>query len=72
MSRTQAQKLAKGRDIGRELARNGIVLRARSQQTVAEEMPEAYKNVTDVVDVCRRAGMARPVARLRPLGVVKG
>ncbi len=72
MSRSQAIKQARGRDVARELERSGIVLRARSRETVAEEMPEAYKDVSEVVDACDRAGIARRVARLRPLAVIKG
>jgi tRNA-splicing ligase RtcB len=62
----------KGRDVIRELADSGIKLRAKSRQTVAEEMPEAYKDVTEVVDACVSAGIARKVVRIRPLGCVKG
>lgn len=49
-----------------------MVVRAAGMATVAEEMPEAYKDVADVVEVVHRAGLARKVARLRPLGVIKG
>jgi len=55
-----------------ELAGRGVVVRAQSLRGVAEEMPWAYKDVADVVDVVDRAGIARRVARLRPLVVVKG
>lgn len=72
MSRSQAIKAARGRDVGREIERSGVVLRARSRETVAEEMPEAYKDVAEVVDACQRAGSARRVPRLRPLAVIKG
>ena len=50
----------------------GVVARARSWRGLAEEQPDAYKNVDLVVDVVHRAGLARKVARLRPIGVVKG
>ncbi len=56
----------------RELEEQGIVVRAASRATVDEEMPEAYKDVAAVVDVVEHAGLARKVARLRPLAVVKG
>ena len=72
MSRRQAKKGAKGRDLRREFADRGIEVRASSFGTVAEEVPEAYKDVADVVRVVDGAGIGRPVARLRPLGVLKG
>jgi len=55
-----------------ELAEKGIYVRAASPKVLAEEMPEAYKDVADVVAVVERAGLARRVCRMRPLGVVKG
>jgi tRNA-splicing ligase RtcB len=72
MSRKQAIRSGKGRDIIRELAQQGIVVRVQSRETVYEEMPDAYKNVSDVVDVCAAAGISKKVAQLRPLGCVKG
>ena len=72
LSRTKARKLGRGRDIVSELAERGIVVMARGRKTVFEEMPEAYKEVEDVVDVVHNAGIANKVARLRPIGVVKG
>jgi tRNA-splicing ligase RtcB len=72
LSRTAAVKAAKGRRIDRELAEVGVVARARSWKGLAEEQPEAYKDVDEVVDVVHRAGLAKKVARLRPIGVVKG
>jgi len=72
MSRTAAVKHAQGRRIDHELAEKGIIARARSWKGLAEEQPDAYKNVDLVVEVVHRAGLARKVARLRPLGVVKG
>jgi tRNA-splicing ligase RtcB len=72
LSRTQAKKAGRGMDLVAELARRGVVVRARSTGGLAEEMPWAYKDVVDVVDVVERAGLARRVARLRPLVVVKG
>jgi tRNA-splicing ligase RtcB len=47
-------------------------VRASSFATIAEEIPEAYKDVAEVVEVVHRAGIARKVARLRPMGVLKG
>ena len=72
MSRTAAVKKAHGRRIDRELGERGIVVKARGRETLAEEMPEAYKDVDAVVSVMHEAGIARKVARLRPLAVVKG
>lgn len=72
LSRHAAAKAARGRDIFAEMAQRGVVVRARSRRTLAEEMPEAYKDVSEVVRAVELAGLARPVARLRPLAVVKG
>ena len=72
MSRTAAVKAAKGRRIDRELAEEGVVARARSWKGLAEEQPAAYKDVAQVVDVVHGAGLSRKVARLRPIGVIKG
>jgi tRNA-splicing ligase RtcB len=72
MSRTAAVKAARGRRIGEELRERGVVARAAGHQALAEEMPEAYKDVKDVVEVVHRFGISSRVARLRPLGVVKG
>jgi len=72
MSRRQAKKKARGRSLFAELEARGVVVMAAGKATVAEEMPEAYKDVADVVEVAHRAGISRKVARLRPLGVVKG
>ncbi|MBF0552482.1 MAG: RtcB family protein, partial [Deltaproteobacteria bacterium] len=70
MSRTQAKKAAKGRAIGRELEDRGIIVRWTGRHTLAEEIPEAYKNVSEVAEVVDKAGLSTKVARLRPLGVV--
>ena len=72
MSRSQALKRAQGRAIDRELAAEGIIVRSQGPKTLGEEMPEAYKDVERVVGVMHRAGISPKVARLRPLGVVKG
>jgi tRNA-splicing ligase RtcB len=72
MSRTAAIQHARGRRIDRELAAEGIIAKCRSWKGLAEEQPAAYKDVSLVVDVVHRAGLARKVARLRPMGVVKG
>ena len=72
MSRTAAVKAARGRQIGREFAARGIIARATGRDALAEEMPEAYKDVRDVVDVIHGFGLSTKVARLRPVGVIKG
>jgi tRNA-splicing ligase RtcB len=72
MSRTAAVKAARGRRIVEELAQAGVVARAAGHQSLAEEMPEAYKDVRDVVRVVHGFGISTRVARLKPLGVVKG
>ncbi len=72
LSRHAAKKLARGRNIIQELKGEGILIRAAGMATVAEEIPEAYKDVSEVVGVVEQAGIGRIVARLRPLAVVKG
>jgi len=72
MSRSQALKRAKGRSIDEELADRGIIVRSQGRKTLAEEMPEAYKDVERVVGVMDAARVSPRVARLKPLGVVKG
>ncbi len=72
MSRTAAVKHAQGRRIDKELAAKGVIARAHSWKGLAEEQPDAYKNVDLVVDVVHKANLAKKVARMRPIGVVKG
>lgn len=72
MSRTAAKHQVKGSELRHRLEAQGITVRCPSNEELAEEAPEAYKDVTRVVDVVHRAGLARKVARLRPVGVVKG
>ncbi|MBI4328796.1 MAG: RtcB family protein, partial [Chloroflexi bacterium] len=72
MSRTAAKRTLHGRDIRAELAAQGIVAKAQGWASLAEEASVAYKDVAEVVDVCQKAGLSTKVARLRPLGVVKG
>ncbi len=71
-SRARARKDMRGRQIDRELADRGIYVRAESRGVLAEEASEAYKDVAEVVGVVTGAGLVRPVARLRPLGNIKG
>jgi tRNA-splicing ligase RtcB len=72
MSRTAAVKHAQGRRIDKELAAKGVIARAHSWKGLAEEQPDAYKDVDLVVDVVHKANLAKKVARMRPIGVVKG
>jgi len=72
LSRHEALKRTKGRSIERELQDNLIHPRWVGRKTLREEFPEAYKDVSLVVDVVQRAGLSRKVAKIRPLGVVKG
>ena len=72
MSRTAALKHAAGRRIDKELEARGVIARSQSRKGLAEEQPRAYKNVDDVVDVVDAAGLSRKVARMRPIGVIKG
>ncbi len=72
MSRTQATKAGRGRSIARELAEQGVLVMAGSKGTLQEEMPEAYKNLQDVVQVVHDAGLAKKVARLKAVACIKG
>ncbi len=72
MSRHQAIKAAKGRAIARELEDKGIIVKGASRGTIVEEIPDAYKDVNDVVNVVHHAGISRKVAKLIPMGVIKG
>src|SRR5207247_11319345 len=72
LSRTAAKKEIAGVDLRRQLEAQGIVVRSASNKGLAEEAPFAYKDVDVVVDIVARAGLASRVARLVPIGVVKG
>jgi tRNA-splicing ligase RtcB len=72
MSRHAAVKHAQGRRIDKELAQRGVIARARSWKGLAEEQPDAYKDVDLVVDTVHNAGLSKKVARMRPIGVIKG
>ena len=72
MSRVKAKKAAAGRNIVREMEAKGIIVRGQSRRTVDEEISEAYKDVANVVDACALAGISQKVARLHPLGCIKG
>jgi tRNA-splicing ligase RtcB len=71
-SRHQAARHASADALSRRLAEAGILVRAKSRRGLAEEKPEAYKDIDAVIETSHRAGLARKVARLIPLGVVKG
>ena len=72
MSRTASLKHAAGRRIDKELEARGVIARSQSKKGLAEEQPDAYKNVDDVVQVVHDAGLSKKVARMRPVGVIKG
>jgi len=72
LSRKAAIRAARGRRIDKELAGAGIIARARGRTGLAEEQPDAYKDVDEVVQTVHAAGLSRKVARLRPMGVIKG
>ncbi|MGC9364193.1 MAG: RtcB family protein [Fidelibacterota bacterium] len=72
LSRTQAKKKSRGRNLYGELAEAGIFVMAEGKTTMAEEMPDAYKDVTEVVNTMHQAGITKKIARFTPVGVVKG
>jgi len=72
LSRTAAKKASRGRAIDRELEDKGIYVRWTGRSTLAEELPEAYKDISQVVEVVHESGISKKVARIRPIGVVKG
>ena len=72
MSRTAVRKGRDARAETKKLEDAGILVRAESRDGILEELPEAYKDVDEVIEVVHKAGLARKVARLRPMGVIKG
>ena len=72
LSRRKAMQITKGRSIQKDLEKQGIFVRAEGRRTLNEEVPEAYKDVDEVVKVVDAAGLSQRVARLRPIGVIKG
>ncbi len=72
LGRKAAVRKLAGRDIAEELRQAGIIVRAQDRSLLAEEAPAAYKDVADVVGICHAAGLSRRVARMRPIGVIKG
>ncbi|HZE98660.1 MAG TPA: RtcB family protein, partial [Planctomycetota bacterium] len=72
-SRGEMKRRTQGRDLFKELEEGmGVIVMAHGRDSVAEEMPEAYKDASLVVDVMERAGVTDKVARLRPIGCIKG
>jgi tRNA-splicing ligase RtcB len=72
MSRHQAIRSAKGRAIHRELEDMGIYVRVSGRESLKEEMPEAYKDIADVINVVHNAGISARIVKLKPMGVIKG
>ncbi len=72
MSRAAAMKASRGRSISREMEDRGVLVMAAAKGTLAEEMPEAYKDIDEVVNVVHGAGLSKKVAKLRALGCIKG
>ncbi len=72
LSRKAAKKQSRGRAINRELEDQGILVRWTGRSTLAEEMPDAYKDISEVIEVVHGAGISSKVARLRPMAVIKG
>ncbi|HEB12159.1 MAG TPA: RtcB family protein [Actinobacteria bacterium] len=72
MSRKAAKKKMKSDALVRELSARGIVVESGNMRLLSEEAPYAYKDISEVVDVCQEVGLSKKVARLRPLGVLKG
>lgn len=72
LSRTAARKGRDAREVQRRLEEQGIIVRSETRDGILEEIPEAYKDVDEVIEVVNQAGLARKVARLRPMGVIKG
>ena len=72
LSRRAALKQGRGRQLIDELRANGVTVMAKDRRTLAEEMPGAYKDVAEVVDVLEHAGVTRKVVELTPVGVIKG
>jgi tRNA-splicing ligase RtcB len=72
LSRSAAIRATRGRAIARELADKGIIVRWTGRDTLREEVSDAYKDVSDVVEIVEKAGISDKIARMRPLGVIKG
>ncbi|MCX7940160.1 MAG: RtcB family protein, partial [Endomicrobia bacterium] len=71
-SRSAILKSVRGEELAQQLKEKGILVKSDSWKTLAEEAPQAYKNVDEVVEICHQSGISKKVARLKPLGVIKG
>jgi tRNA-splicing ligase RtcB len=71
-SRGAAKRMLEGVDVAARMAEQGIIVRAQNMRALAEEASEAYKDVANVIDVLEHAGISRKVARMKPIGVIKG
>jgi tRNA-splicing ligase RtcB len=72
MSRSQAKKKQTGKEVADRLLEQGIIVRAPNEAAIADEAPDVYKPSSEVVEVVARAGLSALVARLTPIGVIKG
>lgn len=72
LSRAAAIKACKGRSIHREMEDRGVLVMSAAKGTLAEEIPEAYKDIDEVINVVHGAGLSRKVAKLRAVGCIKG
>ena len=72
MSRTKAKKMVRGNELLRSMEKRGIIVKAVSMSGLAEEAGFAYKDISEVVDTMDAAGISKKVARLRPIGNIKG
>ncbi len=72
MSRTQAKKQMPGQELKKQLETEGILVAVSHARLLSEEAPYAYKDVSEVVETCEGAGLTKVVARMRPVGVIKG
>jgi tRNA-splicing ligase RtcB len=72
MSRTKAIKSFRGETVKKKLEQRGIVAKATHPKVLSEEAPDAYKDIDEVIRSVDGAGISKPVARMKPLGVAKG
>lgn len=72
MSRHQALRTLNGKEVIRDLEKKGIIVKIHSARGIAEEAPQAYKNIDDVIEAVHQAGLSKKVVRLVPLAVIKG
>ena len=72
LSRSKAKQTIDGKALKLELENKGIRVHASTPNVLSEEAPDAYKDVDDVIELTKKAGLARPVVRLNPLAVIKG